>query len=221
MSCLKDLEWPKLLTKNSNNPKMISRNVSVRVLFLVALTSLLFSSCFRGKRDRGWEYAPNMYESVPYNPDSPDPVGKLGTSSQVPVSGTIPTAGTYVPFNYANSLDGYEAAGKEMKNPFEATPANIAQGKQLFIGYCSHCHGYTGQGDGAVALDQAAVKPPSYSNGNSSRSGPGQMKNLTDGKIYHTITYGVNNMGPHASQLNPEERWKIVLYVHRLQQREP
>ena len=43
------------------------------------------------------------------------------------------------------------------------------------------------------------------------------MKDLTDGKIFHTITYGVNLMGAHASQISPAERWKIVLYVHELQ----
>ena len=57
--------------------------------------------------------------------------------------------------------------------------------------------------------------PPSYSTGTSSRGGA--MKDLTDGKIYHTITYGINLMGAHASQISPEERWKIVLYVHELQ----
>ena len=43
------------------------------------------------------------------------------------------------------------------------------------------------------------------------------FKDLTDGKIYHTITYGVNAMGSYASQLSPEERWKVVQYVHQLQ----
>ena len=43
------------------------------------------------------------------------------------------------------------------------------------------------------------------------------MKDLNDGKIYHTITYGLNLMGPHASQLLPEERWKVVMWVHELQ----
>ena len=58
--------------------------------------------------------------------------------------------------------------------------------------------------------------PPSYSTGQSSRGGA--MKDLSDGKIYHTITYGLNAMGSYASQLSPDERWKVVLYVHRLQQ---
>jgi hypothetical protein len=43
------------------------------------------------------------------------------------------------------------------------------------------------------------------------------MKDLTDGKIFHTITYGVNLMGAHRYQLTPTERWKIVMYVHELQ----
>jgi hypothetical protein len=57
--------------------------------------------------------------------------------------------------------------------------------------------------------------PPSYSTGNSSRGGA--MKDLTDGKIYHTIYYGLNIMGSHASQISPEDRWKVVMHVHELQ----
>jgi len=57
--------------------------------------------------------------------------------------------------------------------------------------------------------------PPSYSKGNSSRGGA--MRDLTDGKVFHTITYGINLMGAHASQINPEDRWKIVMYVRQLQ----
>lgn len=30
--------------------------------------------------------------------------------------------------------------------------------------------------------------------------------------------YGKNNMGSHASQLNYEERWKIIKYVWKLRQ---
>jgi hypothetical protein len=42
------------------------------------------------------------------------------------------------------------------------------------------------------------------------------MKNLSDGHIYHTITHGFNAMGPHASQINAEERWQIIMYVNEL-----
>ena len=45
------------------------------------------------------------------------------------------------------------------------------------------------------------------------------MKDLSDGKIYHTIYYGVGLMGSHASQLSPDERWKVVMYVRELQKK--
>ncbi len=200
---------------------MISRNRIITSLIILTTSSLLLSSCIRGKRDRGYEYAPNMYPSVPYNPDSPDAATKDGSSSQTPVAGTVPVSVGYVPFHYANSLAGYEAAGRELKSPFAEDAVTIGQGKQLYQSFCSACHGMTGQGNGPVAMDQSVVKPPSYSNGNSSRSGANHMKDLTDGKIYHSITYGVNNMGPYASQISQQERWKIVMYVHQLQQGKP
>ena len=43
------------------------------------------------------------------------------------------------------------------------------------------------------------------------------MKDLTDGKIYHTITHGINLMGAHSGQLNPQQRWQITMYVRDLQ----
>ena len=102
-----------------------------------------------------------------------------------------------------------------LKNPFPVTVATLEEGKSLYVNMCSHCHGYEGQGDGSIVKLQKFPAPPSYSKGTSSRGGA--MKDLTDGKIFHTITYGVNLMGPHKYQLTPEERWKIVMYVHELQ----
>ena len=51
-----------------------------------------------------------------------------------------------------------------------------------------------GPGEGSPAA--GFPPPPSYSTGASSRGGA--MKDLTPGKIFHTITYGVNMMGSHA-----------------------
>ena len=77
-----------------------------------------------------------------------------------------------------------------------------------------HCHGEAGNADGSLIATGKFPPPPSYLTGVSSRGG--NMKDLTDGKIYHTITYGVNLMGSHASQVNPTERWKITMYVKNL-----
>ena len=42
------------------------------------------------------------------------------------------------------------------------------------------------------------------------------IKTLPEGKIYHTLTYGKNNMGSHASVLSPKDRWKVIKYVKYL-----
>ena len=178
---------------------------------IIIAAMIIISSC-KDKRSTGWEYAPNMYEHIAYDPDQANDNFKDGKTAQVPPAGTTPVG--FVRFDYPNTKDGYELAGTEVKSPLPQTQANYADGKLLFAHFCSPCHGLGGQGDGLVVA-HGFPAPPSYSKGQSSRGGA--MKDLTDGKIYHTITYGVNAMGSYASQLDPTERWKVIMYVHHLQ----
>ena len=83
----------------------------------------------------------------------------------------------------------------------------IQQGKVLYNAFCIHCHGETGKGDGKVGNILKGI--PKY---NKSRT-----KNLSEGHIFHIITYGYGRMGAHASQISIQERWKIVQYVQSLQ----
>ena len=129
-----------------------------------------------------------------------------------PVAGTIPRG--YEFFEYPSSNEGYEAAGKDLKNPIADTKENMEEGKRLYGIYCMHCHGESGQADGSLIATGKFPPPPTYTTAKSSRGG--EMKDLTDGKIFHTITYGINLMGSHASQVNPTERWKIVMYVRSI-----
>lgn len=178
---------------------------------IVIAASIVITSC-KDKRSTGWEYAPNMYEHKAFEADQANPNFKDGKTAQLPPAGTIPLG--FKRFDYPNTREGYDKVSLEVTNLIANTPKHLAEGKKLFITFCSPCHGVTGQGDGLV-VQHGYPPPPSYSKGQSSRGGA--MKDLTDGKIYHTITYGVNAMGSYASQVAPEERWKIVMYVHHLQ----
>ncbi|MDB5152586.1 MAG: cytochrome c [Mucilaginibacter sp.] len=192
---------------------MLAMN-KIKVLGITAITiaaTVVITSC-KDKRSTGWEYAPNMYEHIAYDPDQANPNFKDGKTAQKPPEGTIPVG--FTTFDYPNTKDGYELAGTEVKSPLPQTQQNFADGQVLFEHFCSPCHGKEGQGDGLVVA-HGFPAPPSYSKGQSSRGGA--MKDLTDGKMYHTITYGVNAMGSYASQLAPEERWKVIMYVHHLQ----
>lgn len=167
-----------------------------------------FTACSDDPKHPGYEYMPDMYRSPSYETYSENPNFKDSMTARRPVAGTIPMGDNYMPYPYPNTPEGYEAAGRDLKNPLEKTPENLAEGKRLFENFCIHCHGAEGKGDGSVVTVGHFPPPPSYS---------GQLKDLPEGKMFHTVTYGKNLMGSHASQLNKTERWKIIMYVQTLQ----
>nr|WP_231388371.1 cytochrome c [Sphingobacterium hungaricum] len=196
----------------------------------VALTAIL-SACGDGKtRSTGWEFARNMYDPIAFNPDQPNKNFADGITAQTPPDGTTPIG--FERFEFANTVEDYERAGRELVNPLIVTAENLKQGEALFHTYCTVCHGVDGKGDGPITQDRSVEDsrgkrqlenfppPPSFhkSTGSMSSRG-GLMSDLTDGKIYHTIFYGLNSMGSYASQVSPEERWKVVMYVHELQKK--
>lgn len=177
-------------------------------------TVLSISSCTKDNKKPGIEFMPDMYRSPSYETYGVNRMFEDKMASRLPVAGTIPRDYTF--FNYPNSIEGYEAAGRDVKNPLPLNTENLEEGKRLYVIMCMHCHGETGQADGSLIATGKYPPPPSYTVGISSRGG--NIKDLTDGKIYHTITYGVNLMGPHASLLLPGERWKVIMYVNQLKQ---
>ncbi len=45
----------------------------------------------------------------------------------------------------------------------------------------------------------------------------GKVMGYSEGRIFHVITYGFNVMGSYASQLDIEQRWKVVGYIKNMQ----
>ena len=135
---------------------------------IVIASTIIISSC-KDKRSTGWEYAPNMYEHIAYDPDQPNNNFKDGKTAQVPPAGTTPIG--FIRFDYPNTKDGYEKAGAEFVDTLAKTPQNLADGQILFEHFCSPCHGKKGLGDGLVVA-HGFPAPPSYSTGQSSRPQP-------------------------------------------------
>ena len=103
-----------------------------------------------------------------------------------------------------------------LNNPLELNSQTLEEGKQLYEMFCKHCHGDKGDGKGSISHPLYSGVP-SYADKLAPRRTGASMSELKDGNIYHAITFGLNAMGPHASQLTQEERWKIVHYVNVLQ----
>lgn len=185
---------------------------TVKIALSTAFLSLLIAgltSC--GKKDEnspGVEFMPDMYRSPSleyYQTHTID--GMVENNAKLPVKGTV--ARGFLPYPYPNTAEGYDKAGTNLKNPLTAKSREEyeKEGEVIYGKFCVHCHGASGAGDGKVA-DKLPGPPPAYS---------GALKNLPEGKIFHSITYGKGTMGSHASQLTQEERWKLVYYVQKLQ----
>ncbi|MBC7448832.1 MAG: cytochrome c [Hymenobacteraceae bacterium] len=160
--------------------------------------------------DPGTEYAPQMYDSTPLEPlrqveGAKNAFNPMGIHERVPPQGAIPR-GKLAFFTHI-APDDVVKAENTLVNPYPATAANVEQGKVLYQQYCQHCHGEEGNGQGPVGIKFKGV--PNYA--------AGAYKTMNAGHIYHVIQYGKNRMMPHGSQVNPEERWKIALFVHTLQ----
>ncbi|MCB0480144.1 MAG: c-type cytochrome [Flavobacteriales bacterium] len=172
------------------------------------VAAFVFDSCKSDPNSPGIEYMPDMYRSPSFETYGENLFyGDTVMSARLPASNTIPRGMDYLPYALPNSFDGYMASDS-LKNPVANSPESIAKGKELYDRFCKHCHGKSGQGDGPIPTNSEYPPPPSYSK---------QLKDLSEGKMFHSITYGKNLMGAHASQLTKTERWTIIRYVQTLQ----
>ena len=183
-----------------------------KYLIIIVLSFIIISCDNNG---RGYEYMPDMYRSPSLETYGQNSIFPDSLNARKPVKGTI-SRGNLSSFNYDGSLEGYLLAGKNAKNPFDSDSDNIDEGKKLYAMFCTHCHGDIGDGKGSITHPVYSAVP-SYSDNATARRTGLPMSQLKAGHIFHAITYGLNAMGPHASQLSEEERWKIVLYVQELQ----
>ena len=161
-----------------------------------------------------------FYNSNPYNP--------YGMTVRVPAANTVrrnPGDYQYYTYEADTSLmtekkemnvylpyeipaDSIELASRTLVNPLDSTTQVLEEGQYLYGQFCYPCHGGAGQGNGPVAAVYKGV--PAYN--------VGRYREMTEGHIFHTITWGKGRMNAHGSQMDIESRWKIVRYVQTLQQ---
>ena len=206
-----------------NKVNILLFRYSIAVLFISVAVS-----CIKHQDSPGFEYVDDMFRSqaieayIDYGlvGDKTNDSLKNSLSARKPVKGTIAynqnknVSQTNMPFNYGSSEEERIKAGEEVFLPehyyssSEIQEANIAEGKRLYGLFCAHCHGDKGNGDGKViTVGGYPAAPPAYNT----------LKDRKPGSVFHTITYGKNAMGPHASQLNKDERWKVSMYVRTMQ----
>jgi mono/diheme cytochrome c family protein len=94
----------------------------------------------------------------------------------------------------------------------EATPDLVAEGRELYLVFCSPCHGGSGHGDGTVTR-RGYPPPPSF------HEGP--AREMTAERIVAVITRGQGRMISYADRIPPRERWAVARYLKELQAQAP
>ncbi len=103
---------------------------------------------------------------------------------------------------------------KSLENPIPVTTASLKEGKFLYKVYCGACHGNTGAADSPVTAKIGAI----------SLVDDYVQKNLTEGWLFGTITFGSYVMPAYgkpsgrddlrgSNDLSVEERWHVVNYL--------
>jgi hypothetical protein len=140
-----------------------------------------------------------------YMPDmvySPAMKAQKEGAMRMPVEGTV--SRDFVRYPYPNDPDG----ASKMQNPLRPTMAVLERGKAVYNTYCIVCHGTNADGDGPVA--GKFPRPPTLHSD--------KVRGWTDGRIYHVIMMGQNNIMPsYAAQIAPGDRWAIIYYIRALQ----
>jgi len=149
------------------------------------------------------QYFPNMFQSVGYETYSESNAFANGQEAQNVPAGAVKRG--FEPYDYPNTNEGYAAAKANLKSPLDSLAYDDKKAKELYDIYCAICHGENGNGQGNLVKREKILGVPSYAD-----------REITEGSIYHVLTYGLNSMGAYSNQLTQKERWMVSAYVLKL-----
>jgi mono/diheme cytochrome c family protein len=196
--------------------KRITNFTAVAVLAMI----ILMSSCGQDKRNQGKVYMPDMaysrtfesyaeLDSQIYTSNVNDKGGIRIFFNAMPAPGTI-KRGEMFPYTLPNDSVGYKMSA-DVPNPIVSmTAAEMSEAARLYNINCGICHGEKGQANGPLSAKVGAIANLTLD----------LYKQMKDGTMFHSITYGrnnVGNMGSYASQLNRKQRWQVIKYIRTLQ----
>jgi mono/diheme cytochrome c family protein len=118
----------------------------------------------------------------------------------VMATGAIATGGTLSTLR----MMGAEA----LTNPLQPTPQVLAQGRQGYGYFCTHCHGPRGDGHGTVGQSFA----PLPTNLTSER-----VQRQSDADLFFKIGFGFNRHPDLSHTMLENDIWAVVHYLRRIE----
>lgn len=174
----------------------------------------VMAGCNKVRRGTGRAYMPDMYYSRAYETyASTEKLQQQGINyTAMPVAGTIARNDMLFIYPYQNDSAGY-IASKLVVNPLPPLDSmQLKEAARLYLVNCGICHGEKLDGEGPLWKGGNGPFPSAPKNFMTD-----DMKKMAEGTMFHSITYGRNNMGSYASQLSTAQRWMIIHYIKEKQ----
>lgn len=185
------------------------------LLALVASTSLAAGCRGQTSKEAPVAILRNMYQQPRYNPQSYSTFFADKRTMRPPVAGTVAR-------EMELSAAVAEGRTQDGKGFVDTIPSIVVErngkmkgllerGEERYGVYCTPCHDGLGNGEGMVIErgNNPGFKPPSFHTE--------KVRQMTDGQLFQTVTYGFNNMPAYGAQIPIDDRWAIVSYVRALQ----
>ncbi|MCH2135920.1 MAG: cytochrome c [Phycisphaerales bacterium] len=200
-------------------PKFFWAGAAVIVCFGMVPPAVIFYMRTAPKRQPRIHLIQNMDNQPKFKAQQTNELFRDNRAMRPPVAGTVSrdamTGDTHL---WLGTVDG--AFASTYPASITVDRALMDRGRERYDIYCLPCHGVTGDGQGPVhkramqlmengTNGTAWVQPRSIHEDAVVEQSPG--------RIFHTISNGLNNMAGYASQIPVEDRWAIVAWVEALQ----
>lgn len=145
-----------------------------------------------------------------------------GRASRPLVEGTVPRGR---PIEGSAILTSRKSPARSVADYVDICPIAIdkkalERGRERFNIYCAVCHDPLGTGNGKI-VERGYLPPPNYhtdySRGFERRGIKVLLRDVPVGYYFEVISRGYGGMPDYASQIPPDDRWKIIAYVRALQ----
>ncbi len=184
------------------------RNSYLSASIAILLGFVLFVGCTRQRPSEKppLHLNPDMDSQPKYKAQAESEFFEDGATMRTPVAGTVARGDLRDDdiFYKGRHADGRFAE----KAPVEVTRQLLNHGRERYDIYCAPCHSRVGDGRG-IMVTRGYVPPPTFHSD--------RIRGMADGEIFDVITNGVRNMPSYRHQVNPRDRWAIIIYLRALQ----
>ncbi len=185
------------------------------IILFSALPVLFVIACGENHSKPGRDYMPDMKFSRAYETyaDHSNLSSTGANYNSRPVTGTV-SRGEELPYHLPNDSAGY-AQSAFFADPLpKLNETEMVEAERIYLINCAICHGTALNGNGPLYKDGTgpfAAKPAVL-------VGDPKIEALSEGTLYHVMTYGKNLMGSYAAQMNRKQRWMVAQYIKSKQQ---